>query len=457
MIPLFTRQRWLLLLGDIALILAATFLSPIIRFGHIFPIFDVHTGASTFTFLFYIILLYIFDLYHTGQEFVLRDKALRMSAALAIAGILSAFFFYSLPQWKYGRGIFLIQMVLVWTFLSCWRWLYSSIYSHTIEKENILILGAGHCGKTLITLLEHQASPYRVVGFLDDDPAKQRQVIASPAVLGTIDQLSDIAAKEKVNTAVLAITQERSHELMRRLLRFRFKGLTILDMPEVYERLTRRVPVGHIQDGWLTFASGFDLLSKDYIQKIKRLIDFGVSSLLLLITFPIMAFTALAIWLDSPGPVFYRQERIGKGNNIFTLWKFRSMNVNAEANGAVWAKKADSRVTRVGKWIRILRIDEIPQLFNVCKGEMSLIGPRPERPEFVQELKTKIPYYEIRHSVRPGITGWAQVNYHYGSSVEDALIKLEYEIYYIKNMSILLDIKILLKTIGVVLFGQGAR
>lgn len=457
MIPSFTRQRWLLLLGDIALILAATYLSPIIRFGRIFPIFDVHTGASAFTFLFYIIMLYIFDLYNTGRQFNSKDTALRTAAAVTIAGILSVLLFYSLPQWKYGRGIFLIQMMLVWVFLRGWRWFYSFLYPRTIEKQNILILGAGHCGKTLVKLLEHQASPYQVVGFLDDDLAKQGQVIGSPAVLGTIDQLLEIAAQKGVNTAVLTITQERSHDLVRRLLEFRFKGLTILDMPEVYERLTRRVPVGHIRDGWLTFASGFNLLSKEYIQKIKRLSDFGVSGLLLLITSPITALTALVIWLDSPGPVFFKQERVGKDDRLFTLWKFRSMHDNAEANGAVWAEKEDHRVTRVGKWVRLLRIDEIPQLYNVFRGEMSLIGPRPERPEFVQKLKTKIPYYGIRHSVRPGITGWAQVNYQYGSSIEDALIKLEYEIYYIKNMSLILDIKILLKTIGVIILGQGAR
>jgi exopolysaccharide biosynthesis polyprenyl glycosylphosphotransferase len=207
----------------------------------------------------------------------------------------------------------------------------------------------------------------------------------------------------------------------------------------------------------LLFADGFFLLTKEYIQKIKRLIDFGLSSFILLITSPVIAITALAIRLDSSGPVFFRQERVGKDGNIFTLWKFRSMYENAECNGAVWAEKNDSRITRVGKWIRLLRIDEIPQLWNVFRGEMSLIGPRPERPEFVKELEKQIPYYSTRHAVRPGITGWAQVNYPYGASVEDALIKLEYDLYYIKNMSILLDIKIMLKTIGVVLLGTGAR
>jgi exopolysaccharide biosynthesis polyprenyl glycosylphosphotransferase len=167
--------------------------------------------------------------------------------------------------------------------------------------------------------------------------------------------------------------------------------------------------------------------------------------------------TALAIRLDSAGPIFFKQERVGKDDTIFTLWKFRSMQSDAEKDGAVWAGEKDPRITRVGKWIRRLRIDELPQLINVFRGEMSLIGPRPERPEFVKQLEEKIPYYYLRHAVRPGITGWAQVSYRYGASVEDSRFKLEYDLYYVKNMSLLLDLKILLRTIGVVLFGQGAR
>jgi len=192
-------------------------------------------------------------------------------------------------------------------------------------------------------------------------------------------------------------------------------------------------------------------------QGVKRFFDVLASIFLILPTLPLLVATALAIKLDSPGPVFFRQDRVGRGGRVFKVWKFRSMFLNAEVNGAVWAKKSDPRVTRVGGIIRLLRIDELPQLWNIFRGEMSLIGPRPERPEFVRELSANIPYYNIRHSVLPGITGWAQVNYRYGASVEDALHKLEYDLYYIKNMSILLDLKIILRTIGVVLFGEGAR
>ena len=185
--------------------------------------------------------------------------------------------------------------------------------------------------------------------------------------------------------------------------------------------------------------------------------EFVVSFLRLLFSLPIIALTALAIKINDRGQIFFKQDRVGKDGTIFSVFKFRSMCEDAECNGAVWADKNDSRVTGVGKWIRLLRIDEIPQLYNVFRGEMSLIGPRPERPEFIEELQKNVPYYYTRNAIRPGITGWAQVNYPYGASVEDALVKLEYDLYYIKNMSILLDIKIILKTIGVVIFRQGAR
>jgi len=440
-------------------------LSPWIRFGHNLEILSIHTGASILTLILYMMMLYIFDMYNMGRVFLSRDTALRTAAAVVLAVIFSGFLFYTLPQWKYGRGIFLVQMVIVWCLLFSWRAVFYLIFSSTVDKEDVLILGAGWSGKTLCNLLESKVSPYRVVGFLDDDPEKRGKVMGSPHVLGGTDQLMEIAKLKRVKTAILAITHERTHELIRQLLKLRFHGFNILDMPTIYEKLTGRIPVNHVRDGWILFTSGFYLLSKDDLQKIKRLYDFWISSLLLLITFPIVALSALAIRIDSPGPVFFKQDRMGKGGHIFTAWKFRSMRHNAEENGAVWAEKKDLRVTRVGKWIRILRIDEIPQLFNVFRGEMSLIGPRPERPEFVKELEKQIPYYGIRHSVQPGITGWAQVNYRYGASVEDALHKLEYDLYYIKNMSLILDIKIILKTIGVVVhrlrrlhrLGQGAR
>ena len=276
-------------------------------------------------------------------------------------------------------------------------------------------------------------------------------------MLGSTDQLIEIAALKGVDIAILAITHDRPEELIDRVIKARLHGLTITDVPAIYEELNAAIPVEHLRHDWLLFTSGFYLISKQYIQRSKRLIDFASSTLLLIVSAPIMLLAAIAIKLESHGPVFFRQERVGKDGEVFLAFKFRSMKESAENEGVVWAAEDDPRVTRVGKVIRFFRIDELPQILNIFRAEMSLIGPRPERPEFVRELESRIPFYSIRHAVRPGITGWAQVKYGYGASVEDALNKLEYDLFYLKNMSILLDIKILLKTIGVVLFGQGAR
>ena len=228
-------------------------------------------------------------------------------------------------------------------------------------------------------------------------------------------------------------------------------------MVDVYEELTGRIPVKYIGDQWLLFADGFYLLHKEYTQKIKRLMDLTISGIMLIMTAPLMALITLGIRLESPGPILYRQTRVGKKEQNFVILKFRTMREDAEDGGVRWASENDPRVTKLGKWLRLTHIDELPQLWNVFMGDMSLIGPRPERPEFVKLLQDEVPYYFVRHSVRPGLTGWAQVNYRYGASVEDAWHKLECDLYYVKNMSFFLDVRIFLRTIGVVLLGDGAR
>jgi sugar transferase (PEP-CTERM system associated) len=455
-----TWNRALLFIGDIALIMLATQLSAWIRFEPGEPSYDIfkaHTGAATFTLLLYLTTFYVFNLYDVYRPASVREIALRITASVASAGILLAFLFYSLPHWEFGRGIFLMQMVFVWCFGSVWRNVLFRINPISSGKEKVLILGAGESGEALLQLLQLAHSPYEVVGFLDDDPQKMEQMIGALPVRGKTAQLKEIGKETGATTTFLAITRERSKALIKTILDARLAGMTIKDMPAVFEDITGTVPVEHIRDDWLVFTDGFNLITKPYVQKIKRLADFWISGMLLLLSLPIIVATILAIRIDSPGPIFFRQRRVGKGGKSFTAWKFRSMRQDAEKDGAQWATKEDPRTTRVGRVIRILRIDELPQIYNVFMGDMSLIGPRPERPEFVQQLEEEIPYYGIRHSVSPGITGWAQVNYHYGASVEDSLRKLEYDIYYIKNMSLLLDAKIVLKTIGVVLFGQGAR
>jgi len=378
--------------------------------------------------------------------------------AIVAGGFVSAFIFYSLPSWKYGRGLFLLQMILTWIFISGWRLIIFNLFIPSKkEKEDVIIIGMGESGVAISNILKNGNSPYNVIGFLDDDQDKLKNGSSPQNVLGQTKDLLKVASEKGVNTAILAVTNNRGPSFIKNILDAKMKGIKIHDMPTIYERFTERIPVGYIYDEWLLFSEGFHLLSHSFMSKFKRLIDFGVSSFLLLLCLPILLATALAIRLDSKGPVLYKQKRVGKDGHVFEVYKFRSMVANAEENGAVWAGRKDSRITRVGKWIRLWRIDELPQLINIFRGEMSLIGPRPERPEFEKELEEKIPYYSIRYAVRPGISGWAQVNYPYGASVEDAMCKLEYDVYYIKNMSLLLDLRIMLKTIGVVILGVGAR
>ncbi|MBL7688602.1 MAG: sugar transferase [Bdellovibrionaceae bacterium] len=243
--------------------------------------------------------------------------------------------------------------------------------------------------------------------------------------------------------------------LFNRLMMTRLQGAKILDLTEFYEHIWFKVPVFYLRDGWFALSPGFDLLHNPIGLRIKRIIDVLLASTLLVLTTPIMAIAAVLIKLTSPGPIVYRQVRTGLGGKNFIIYKFRSMVGDAEKNGAQWAQKNDSRITPIGQFLRISRIDELPQLINVLKGEMSFIGPRPERPEMNAELEKVIQYYNLRHLVPPGITGWAQCLYGYGSSVEDSREKLQYDLYYIKNYSLLIDVAILLKTVRVVLFGRG--
>ncbi len=371
--------------------------------------------------------------------------------------VFAIMIFYSMPQYKYGRNVFLVQMITVWCLLFGWRCIFNLAFMNREVKRRVLVLGAGNAGIALYDLIDSADTPYHIVGFLDDDFRKHGKTEGLPTVIGKTDQLIEIAAAEGINTAILAITHYRPPDLIRNILEARLKGINITVMPAVYEDLTGSIPIEHLRYDWLLFADGFNLISKEFIRKIKRLIDFSVAGLLLVGSTPLMLLTAMAIRFDSPGPIFFKQKRVGQNERIFTIWKFRSMREDAEKSGAVWAGEKDPRITRVGRLIRKLRIDELPQIINVFRGEMSLIGPRPERPEFVYELERKIPYYSVRHYVAPGITGWAQVKYRYGASFEDSLKKLEYDIYYIKNMSLILDTRIILKTIRVVFFRDGSR
>jgi sugar transferase (PEP-CTERM system associated) len=449
--------RFFVALGDLFFIVAAGLFSEVLRYRMLPEDIFMYLGTIIITMMVYPICFYIFDLYNV-ERFLRRWEVALRGALASVLGYMSVMFLFYLviTERPYGRVVFIIQMMLVWGSTIAWRWLCGRMFKSALSKTPVLILGADKCGRALCELLSSPASTYDVRGFLDDDPEKLG-LRNSPAVLGNFDRLSTIARQTGADTAILAIPRNRSPQLIRKILEARLNGIEIRDMVDVYEELTGRIPVKYIGDQWLLFAEGFYLLHKEYTQKIKRIMDLTISGIMLIVTAPLMALITLGVRLESPGPILYRQVRVGKKEQNFVILKFRTMREDAEENGIRWAAENDPRVTKLGKWLRLTHIDELPQLWNVFKGDMSLIGPRPERPEFVTLLQNEVPYYFVRHSVRPGLTGWAQVNYRYGASVEDSWLKLECDLYYVKNMSLFLDVRIILRTIGVVLLGDGAR
>ena len=450
-------QLWFITTVDLFLIASACALSTWARFQFSEGYFGSYPQAFCIAMTLYITMFYIFDLYNVHRSARPYEIVSRSAIATMLAGGLAMALFYLVPQWKFGRGILAIQIPLVWALFVSWRMLHRKFFRAAQSKIGALVLGNGDAGNRAISLLNAPYSPFEAKGVITETPCICSPNDGGPGIVGSLDNISEIAARLGVRAIVMSQPCNGSSQTTRKILEARLKGVEVLDMPTLFERLADRIPVQHIQDQWLLLADGFSLLSSSYIQRIKRVLDFVVALILAGASLPVVAITALAIRLESRGPILYRQDRVGKGGKVFSVMKFRSMRCDAEAHGARWAQKRDPRVTRVGRIIRMFRIDELPQIWNVLKGEMSIVGPRPERPEFVKQLEAKIPYFGVRHTVRPGITGWAQVKYPYGASLEDAQRKLEYDLYYVKNMSILLDLKILLKTVGVVILGEGAR
>ncbi len=341
--------------------------------------------------------------------------------------------------------------------LSFWRWLYIVVFTAPQFRRRALIVGAGWAGRTIAQAIHDNLSvDYEIVGFIDDDPRKQGQTIEGIPVLGNHSKLVTLARGMDISEIVLAITKDLRGDMFQAIMDCNECGIQITPMPILYEQMTGRVAVEHVGSNWLVVLPIDGASAFSPYMLLKRLADVIVSALGLVLLLALLPFLALAIYLESPGPIFYSQKRIGRAGRTFELIKLRSMVPHAEQDGQPrWAGRNDRRVTRVGRFLRRTRLDELPQCFNVLRGEMSLIGPRPERPEFVAELQKCIPFYRSRLAVRPGLTGWAQINYHYGSSVDDALVKLQYDLYYIKRQSLYLDLLILLRTIGVVLSFQG--
>lgn len=323
-------------------------------------------------------------------------------------------------------------------------------------KKRILILGTGPLAVDLCEALVSQGRwSVEIVGFLDGNVHRVGEQLVKYGIIGTYDQLAQVVEKHRADTIVVCLEDRRSVLPVQELLEFKAMGVDVLDGHYLFEEASGRLSIDSLRPSALIFSKGFR--RRIVVVSTKRLLDLLVSLFGLLFSLPLFLLVAILIKVDSPGSVLYRQARVGLRGRPYFIWKFRSMRQDAEKHGPRWAQANDPRISRVGWWLRKTRIDEIPQLVNVLRGEMSLVGPRPERPWFVQNLRRSIPYYDIRHTVKPGITGWAQVKFRYGASEEDSHTKLQYDLYYVKNLSFLLDMKVLIRTIRVVMLGEGAH
>jgi sugar transferase (PEP-CTERM system associated) len=447
------------------IILETGFIMGMVLFGAYLRFLGDPTGFSDYEYLFLKALLivgivqlclYYFDLYDLKIFRSNFELGIHLLQSLGVSSIILAVLYYLFPFLIVGRGIFLISLGFIGAMIVCWRVIYNRILKTKQIDQRIMIVGSGQLAKSIaIEIIDKADTGFNVIGFITDNPERVGEKLVNPSVIGDQSQILEIALKEKVNRIIVALEERRGKFPEDQLLSCKMRGIPVEDGIEFYEHLTGRLEVESLRPSVLIFSDGFK--KSKLMTLTKRVTGFGLSFVGLALLSPLILMILILIKIESRGPVFYRQERVGENKEVFKLLKFRSMVENAEANGPVWAQANDKRVTRVGRWIRKWRLDEIPQMFNVLKGDMSFVGPRPERPYFVETLRKEIPYYDRRFSVKPGITGWAQVKYRYGASKIDALEKLKYDLYYIKNLSPLFDLLIIFETIKVVLFGKGAR
>jgi sugar transferase (PEP-CTERM system associated) len=404
------------------------------------------------------VCLYYVDLYDLRIASDRRELFIRMIQALGAASFILAALYFWIPSLIIGRGVFGIAIVLVIALVIGWRVAFEWVSRQVGPRERLLLVGTSNASVSLARELfqrRHELG-VEIVGFVDPDPSKVGASLLNPGVLGTIEDIPSIARARAVDRVVVSLADARGRLPMDKLLEMKLDGVSFDHLASVYEEYTGKIAVENLRPSWLIFSPGFR--KSRLLSSAKRALDLVAAVSGLVLTFPVMALVALAVKLTSKGPVFYHQRRVGQHGRVFVVHKFRSMREDAEAaTGPVWASKAgDARVTPIGRFLRRARLDELPQLWNVLKGDMSFVGPRPERPEFVAELTREIPFYGQRHIVRPGLTGWAQVRYTYGASTEDALQKLQFDLFYIKNLSIALDVFIILETIKTVVLRRGA-
>jgi sugar transferase (PEP-CTERM system associated) len=444
-------------LVDVLAVAAALWLALAIRFSDLVPNYEAAFLKGAIVVVALLIGFYYNDLYSGRAPRGVTILALRVIQAFVAAGVLLAALYFFLPDLALGRGIAVIHPPIALAALLGWRVIYYWALQRDSFVENVLILGTGNAAVGLAReLLGHRSEGFRVVGFLSRDPADVGKSLFNPSVVGTYDELITTTERFHVHSVVVALDDQRGVLPLSELLTCKLRGVHVAQSAEFYESLSGQLPVRNLRPSSIIFSQGFR--KPRFFMTTRRIVEFALALLGLILTAPIMLLAAVAIALESGFPILYRQERVGQHGKAFTLVKLRTMRQDAEKNGAVWASAGgDPRVTLIGRFLRKSRIDEFPQLWNVLRGDMSFVGPRPERPVFVEELQAHIPYYEERHSVKPGITGWAQVRHGYTSTTEESEAKLRYDLYYIKHMSFWLDLQIVLDTFKVIAFGRGAR
>ncbi len=457
----------LVTLGEFLIFMLSVYAAIFFRFGGFDEVYldasnltggasDIFVRALIFAGVMWFALV-SFGMYSDGLHSKTEGYQLRYFGAFILGTVLAVLVYYFVPQVFTGRGVLLISVLISGIGSAILRGVLAQPSSLQIFKRRVLVVGSGNNAKEIADL-ERELGPsarFHIVGFVSLDG--EHSHVDAKRLLKQSATLAETCRQYEVEEVVLAADDRRNGRVdMHQLLECKMYGLNIIDYCSFFELATGHLPVNALNTSWIIFSDGF---RRDPVRLLaKRVFDMCVSLLLLALMAPLMIVTALAVKLESRGPIFYRQVRVGEYGRTFEIWKFRSMRTDAESDGvARWAQSNDNRVTRVGKFIRLTRIDELPQLFNVLLGDMSFVGPRPERPEFTSQLEKHIPYYSNRHAVRPGITGWAQIRYPYGASVDDARRKLQYDLYYVKNHTLFLDLVVLFQTAQVVLFGKGAR
>ena len=456
------ERRWLLLAGDLVAAAAATILalqlwSQLDYLGSESLSTFIRLRSPWFPFLPLIWPLLIVDLYDLHQASSWRHTLRGLLLAAAAGGVIYLIVYFTSGQGSLPRRGVLYFLACATLLTLLWRLIYVRVFTAPAMMRRVLLVGAGESGQVLLRVAQAlQPAPFHVVGIIDDDPAKQGKGVLGVGVLGDNRRLRHIVSEEGVTDIIVAILGPMNGAMFQALLDAQESGIEITRMPVAYEELTGRVPIRHLESDWLlrsfvdeVRASGMYLMSKRLIDLAIGLV--GVSAFLLS-----LPWVALAIVIESGRPVFYRQTRLGQGGRPYRILKYRTMRRDAEADGKPqWAQEEDPRTTRVGRLLRRTYLDEVPQFMNVVLGQMSVIGPRPERPELVAELEKGIPFYRARLMVKPGISGWAQINYGKGASIEGSAEKLEYDLYYIKHRGLILDLWIILRTAGAVLGFRG--